>query len=184
MKKKKKGSSERKLNLSTRGERTSYGTVREKPIMYTSKRLSWWMFLKWLTKQVLASAFKQFLLAIPVPRITFPVRENAWTDCFSVQNLLLHASCDSTPSIFCFQRLHRFVKYGQIILGHLSNLCDWVLSCEWWLSEGRTGRAPAAGPRWPQNVIRNRIGLIVLDSFLCDYGRCRPPTALHLLAFT
>lgn len=47
--------------------------------------------------------------------------------------------------------------------------------------EGRTTRVTAATPHWPRNVIRSRIGLIALDSFLRDYGWCRPPTGLHLL---
>lgn len=100
---------------------------------------------------------------------------------FSAKNLLLHHPCHSISSIFCFQRLYRFVRNGRILLGHLCNLSDWGLSCEWWLSEGRTMRATAATL---QNVIRSRIGLIAVDSFLEDYGRCRPPTILHLLVFT
>lgn len=135
----------------------------------------------WLTKQVLLNISTHFLITSLAPHFTSLVRENAIMYYFSTQNLLLHLTCYSVSSIFCFQRLYWFVRIGQILLGHLCNLCDWGLSIEWWLSEGSTARATAATPHRPQNVIRSRIGLIAFDSFHWLYGRCRPPTVLHLL---
>lgn len=118
---------------------------------------------------MLLNASTHFLIINAEPRTAFLARENAVIHYFSAKNLLNHHSCHSISSIFSFQRRYRFVRNGQILLGHLCNLSDWGLSCKWWLSEGRTMRATAATA---QNVIRSRIGLIALDSILEGYGRC------------